>query len=195
MNWLNNVTPKFHSGQEVFVADGIKRASRVLQTYVRMVPVDYYNDGKQELLIFRGWYDLGTLTFPGSYLPPSWCHQKYIFENKDLAEVAARWYPAVFKKKIWLDAIGSRKINEGRGNIEDGCDLTIGCINDGTSEIRTWLSKCAKDGGLMEVDRKTVQSIIDECENRPDALDNPESALSQVFDKLQLTWVKQNGAS
>lgn len=91
-----------------------------------------------------------------------------------------------------MKCIGDRKLEDGTiGNINDGCELLIGCVNDGTSEIRTLFEQCKDDKGLMELDRLKLQNIIKKCYNRPETLNDPKSLMSRLLKQLDIKWSKK----
>lgn len=189
INWYEGFIPPFKSDDRVFVADRIQNASRVLDTIVSKVPVDVVWRDNGFLLLWLGWYDLQTMTFPGDNIPPTWCQAKYVFKTHKEAEAAAKWWPVEATKEEWLLAVGDRNKKRGEpGNIDDGCELLIGLVNDGTSRVRNWLSEAKEWGGLMEVDRQYVQALIDDCTNRPAALNKPDSKLAKILNQLGLNW-------
>lgn len=185
--------PQFNSFDEVYVASNGQGWSRVLNTTIRSVPVDYFkfeDNGKQEFLRWNGWYDLNSLTFPSDYVPVGWCQQRYVFKTKAEAEKAAKWWPVTLNPTEWLKICGDRKAKSDTAHSIENCELTIGCVNDGTSEIRSSLYKIQEDEGVMEVDRNILQLLIKRCANRPEALDNKESCITKLFKQLNLKWKK-----
>jgi hypothetical protein len=185
VSWLNNEPPELlRSGDKIFVVyDG-----RVTESMIHGVPVDIIWNKKEPVLVWKGWYDI-SLFLGGEGVPLTWCRAKYIFTSKEEAEKAAYWWKVEVSEEEWLLAIGDRKIKSPEaGNIDDGCELLIGEIGDGTSKIRNWLMKAKERGGLMEIDRQHVQELIDGCWTYPEALDNADSKLGLVLKQLGLTW-------
>lgn len=184
--------PEFNSFDEVYVANNGKGWSRVDKTTVRSVPVDYFEfedkGEKHTFLKWSGWYELSLLTFQQKYLPATWCNSRYVFKTKTEAERAAKWWPVTLTKAEWLKVCGDRKAKEEAEHSIENCELTIGCVNDGTSTIRDCLYKVQEDEGMMEVDRNILQLVIKNCENRPAALDDKGSCITKLFKQLNLKW-------
>lgn len=197
MEWLNGIRPDYRAGQEVWVVYVLAPESpRKVKSVVRTVPASYFNDGAREWLSWDGWYDLSTFTWPENH-PPTWAFKWYVFDNQRDATAAAKWWPCKFSDEEWLQAIGDRDIRDDRtGNIHEPgrCDLPIGTVNDGTSRIRSELSRCRKVGGMMNVDRLRLADMIVACEYRPEALGKPDSALGKVLAALDLQWPNKENA-
>ena len=184
--------PVYKAGDEVWVISAIIGQSKVNKTAVRKVPVNICYDDE---LRWDGWYDISLLTFPGDYLPPSWIYHWYVFNNEKDAKKAAKWYSVDFTDEEWLKCIGDRKIpHDLPGSIEN-CELVIGCVNDGTSDIRDLLIGCKENKGLMEIDRQRLENYINNCYNRPESLDNPKSLMSSLLKQLKIKWSKNETVS
>ena len=188
--------PDFVEGQKVFVIRAHKGFSRVLDTRVRCIPVNLIKKNdllvradvatEEELngffVIWSGYYDMDTLNLSDKYTPIGWWESEFVFSTEAEATNFAKWHSAEFTDEEWKLALGEREV----GNWLENCELKMGDINDGTSELRDLLYQVQERKGCMEIHRQEMQGILDGGRNRPSALDNPESVLSRVFAALNL---------
>lgn len=187
IDWYEGNVPPLKTGDKVFVADRVLGCSQVLETSISRVPVDVVWRDAKFLLLWLGWYDLQTMTFPADYIPPTWCDARYVFTTREAAEAAAWWWPVQATKEEWRTAIGDQ---DRPGSIAT-CELMNDELMDNsTLTVRDWLEEAHEWGGLREVDRRHVQELIDHCTNRPEALDKPDSVLADILKQLDLEWIK-----
>lgn len=101
-----------------------------------------------------------------------------VFKTRREAAEDAKWHPVTHvSAKTWEKAIGSEAVHE---------DSELGSCCGTIGEIRDLLLQCQKDGGIMERDRRKLESLL-ASHTRPTKPDgNPPPHFERILKKLGL---------
>src|SRR5688572_13994050 len=100
MKW--NTKPKYHVGQKLYWVGSLYNSSEVSEVEIITIPCEL---GLQDVLIFRGFYNINLVVNFTDLYPETWCQEKYLFADKEIAEKMAVWTSVKLSEEEWSQAV------------------------------------------------------------------------------------------